>query len=235
MKKFNVTGMSCAACSAAVTRAVQKVDGVERCDVSLLTNSMTVDGSFSDAAVIAAVKGAGYGASLPNGKTAAEPVSETRGMVKRLIASAVFLLALMYVSMGHMTFDFPLPAPLADSMHAQALLQLLLCTAVAVINQKFFTSGFKSLVKLHPNMDALIAIGSGAAYAYSVWNMFVMLTGGGDRHLYFETAAMILTLITVGKTLESYSKGKTTNALRALMGRERAHRRKRAGGQGGGR
>ena len=179
MKKFDVTGMSCSACSAAVTRAVMKTKGVTRCDVSLLTNSMTVEGEFSDFDVIDAVKSAGYDASVKgSGKsgTSKEMTAdrETPAMIKRLAFSAVFLLLLMYISMGHTMWGWPLPAALAENYLAQGLVQLLLTTAVMVINQKFFISGFKSLIKGAPNMDALVAIGSAAAYAYSTYALFAM-------------------------------------------------------------
>lgn len=228
MKKFDVTGMSCSACSAAVTRAVKKVGGVTGCDVSLLTNSMTVEGDFSDAAIIAAVQSAGYGASVHGGKAKDRDDStlrdrETPKLIRRLVSSVIFLLLLMYLSMGHMMWGWPLPAPLAQNLTAQGIIQLLLTTAVMVINQKFFISGFKSLMKGAPNMDALVAIGSAAAYIYSTYALIAM-TFAQEEHamhfmheLYFESAAMILTLITVGKMLEARSKGKTTNALKALM------------------
>ncbi len=227
MKKFDVTGMSCSACSAAVTRAVMKTKGVTRCDVSLLTNSMTVEGEFSDFDVIDAVKSAGYDASVKgSGKseTSKEMTAdrETPAMIKRLAFSAVFLLLLMYISMGHTMWGWPLPAALAENYLAQGLVQLLLTTAVMVINQKFFISGFKSLIKGAPNMDALVAIGSAAAYAYSTYALFAMTFDAQYaahylHDFYFESAAMILTLITLGKMLEAYSKGKTTDALKSLM------------------
>lgn len=231
MKKFEVTGMSCSACSAAVTRAVMKTEGVTGCDVSLLTNSMTVEGEFSDSAIVEAVKSAGYDACVFGGNTAKTEESaglgtndsrQTRAIVKRLISSAVLLLMLMYISMGHMMWGWPLPSALAQNYTAQGLIQLLLTTAVMVINQKFFISGFKSLAKGAPNMDALVAVGSAASYVYSTYALFAMTfdTHNAAHYMhdfYFESAAMILTLITLGKMLESYSKGKTTNALKSLI------------------
>ena len=227
MKKFNVNGMSCSACSAAVTRAVLKTHGVTGCEVSLLTNSMTVEGDFSDAAVISAVRSAGYSASVQGAKpnTESNELSdrETPVLAGRLIASVILLLILMYFSMGHMMWGWPLPSPLSENHVAHGIIQLLLTTAIMVINQKFFISGFKSLVRGAPNMDALVAIGSGAAYIYSTYALFAMTFATGDaamhymHEFYFESAAMILTLITVGKMLEARSKGKTTSALKALM------------------
>jgi Cu2+-exporting ATPase len=228
VKKFDVTGMSCSACSAAVTRAVMKTRGVTGCDVSLLTNSMTVEGDFSDEAVISAVVGAGYGAAVQGKKTktanqGALADRETPVLIGRLISSVVLLIILMYVSMGHMMWGWYLPEPLAQNLVAQGILQLILTTAVMVINQKFFISGFKSLFRGAPNMDALVAIGSAAAYIYSTYALFAMTFATGDaamhymHEFYFESAAMILTLITVGKMLEARSKGKTTNALKSLM------------------
>ena len=225
MKKFDVTGMSCSACSAAVSRAVLKTQGVTGCDVSLLTNSMTVDGEFSDEAVISAVQSAGYGASVHGEKAQTKsdvPDTETPVIVRRLISSVILLVILMYISMGHMMWGWPLPPALAENLAAQGLLQLLLTSAVMVINQKFFISGFKSLIHGSPNMDALVSIGSAAAYIYSVWALFAMMFYPEKamhymHEFYFESAAMILTLITVGKMLEARSKGKTTDALRSLM------------------
>lgn len=229
MKKFNVTGMSCSACSAAVTRAVMKTQGVTGCDVSLLTNSMTVEGDFLDEAVISAVVGAGYGASVQGKKAEAAADGdtiadrETPQLIGRLVSSVILLIVLMYISMGHMMWGWYLPVPLAQNLVAQGILQLILTTAVMVINQKFFISGFKSLIRGAPNMDALVAIGSAAAYIYSTYALFAMTFATGDavmhymHEFYFESAAMILTLITVGKMLEARSKGKTTNALKSLM------------------
>ena len=226
MTQFDITGMNCAACSARVEKAVSAVEGVDSCAVSLLTNSMGVEGSATPQDIISAVENAGYGASLKNAEKDNKKESElkdteTPKTVKRLIASIVFLLPLMYISMGHMMFGFPLPSFLSGSHIAAAIAQMLLCIAVMVINQKFFISGFRSVINKAPNMDALVALGSGASFVYSVAAVFKMTSlNNSAEHmpdLYFESAAMILTLITVGKMLEARSKGKTTNALRALM------------------
>lgn len=226
MKQYSVTGMSCAACSSRIEKAVSKVPGVTACSVSLLTNSMGVAGTASDKAVIAAVRAAGYGAS-PKGrqKTTQDDAlvdRETPELKKRLIASIGFLIVLMYFSMGHMMWGWPLPSFYQDNHVAMGLTQLLLAAAVMVINQKFFISGFQSLVHLSPNMDTLVALGATAAFVYSTYALFAM-TGNMDaammymEEFYFESAAMILTLITVGKMLEAHSKGKTTDALKSLM------------------
>lgn len=233
MKKFNVTGMSCAACSSRVEKAVSKVEGVQSCSVSLLTNSMGVEGSASDESIIAAVEKAGYGASAAGAekKQSAETDQlkdrDTPVLMHRLIASVGFLVVLMYISMGHMMWGWPLPAFFADNHIAMGLAQLLLCVIIMVINQKFFISGFKGLIHRSPNMDTLVALGSGASFVYSVYALFAMtdaqVKGNADlvmsymHEFYFESAAMILTLITVGKMLEAHSKGKTTNALKALL------------------
>ena len=233
MKKFNVTGMSCAACSSRVEKAVSKVEGVQSCSVSLLTNSMGVEGSASDESIIAAVEKAGYGASVAGAekKQSAETDQlkdkDTPVLMHRLIASVGFLVVLMYISMGHMMWGWPLPAFFADNHIAMGLAQLLLCVIIMVINQKFFISGFKGLIHRSPNMDTLVALGSGASFVYSVYALFAMtdaqVKGNADlvmsymHEFYFESAAMILTLITVGKMLEARSKGKTTNALKALL------------------
>ena len=235
MKQYSVTGMSCAACSARVEKAVSKVSGVTSCSVSLLTNSMGVEGTASDEAVIEAVKAAGYGAALKDGtpKPAAaaadDPLADTQTplLKKRLIWSVAFLAVLMYFSMGHMMWGWPVPEFFAHNHVAMGLLQLLLTAAVMVINQKFFINGFKSLWHRAPNMDALVALGAGAAFVYSTYALFAMTEAqvSGDMNaimtymheLYFESAAMILTLITVGKMLEARSKGKTTDALKGLM------------------
>ena len=236
MDKFSVTGMSCAACSAHVEKAVSKVPGVTSVTVSLLTNSMNVEGTAAPSEIIQAVTQAGYGASLQGGEQAASvPVfdeealkdHETPKLRKRLIASVVILIPLMYVSMGHMMWNWPLPVFMAGNHVAMGLYQMLLTILVMVINQKFFISGFTSLLHKSPNMDTLVALGSGASFAYSTYALFAM-TGAqvrGDMdavmqymdEFYFESAAMILTLITVGKMLEAFSKGKTTNALKSLM------------------
>ena len=233
MKKFNVTGMSCAACSSRVEKAVSKVEGVQSCSVSLLTNSMGVEGSASEESIIAAVEKAGYGASVAGAekKQSAETDQlkdkDTPVLMHRLIASVGFLVMLMYISMGHMMWGWPLPAFFADNHIAMGLAQLLLCVIIMVINQKFFISGFKGLIHRSPNMDTLVALGSGASFVYSVYALFAMtdaqVKGNAElvmsymHEFYFESAAMILTLITVGKMLEAHSKGKTTNALKALL------------------
>lgn len=243
MQKYDVTGMSCAACSARVEKVVRNVDGVTDVAVNLLTNSMNVEGTAGSSAVIAAVTEAGYGASLIENDAAKESqqksqISEAdqlastqkrafRTLRNRLIASLCFLLPLMYVSMGHMMWNWPLPAFMEGNHVAMGLYQLLLTIAVMVINQRFFISGFQSVWHKAPNMDTLVAMGAGASFGYSVYALFAM-TGAqmtGDMNgvmkymdsFYFESAAMILTLITVGKMLEAYSKGRTTDALRGLM------------------
>ena len=243
MEQYNVTGMSCAACSARVEKAVSKVPGVTSCSVSLLTNSMGVEGTASPADIIAAVEGAGYGASEKGaehsaGKAGSAGMSiaeaedslkdrETPKMKRRLIASLCFLIPLMYFSMGHMMWNWPVPAFLEGNHVAMGLIQLLLTTAVMVINQKFFISGFKGLIHRAPNMDTLVALGAGASYGYSLYALFAMTDAQMQGNMagvmsymhefYFESAAMILTLITVGKMLEARSKGKTTDALKSLM------------------
>ena len=233
MEQYNVTGMSCAACSARVEKAVSKVDGVTSCSVNLLMNSMGVEGTASPESIIAAVEAAGYGASLKNAPSAAKAAQkeeikdkETPKMKKRLAASVVFLAVLMYFSMGHMV-GLPLPSYFVGDHAAVGLVELLLTVAVMVINQRFFISGFKGLINRAPNMDTLVALGSTAAFAYSVYALFgaIKAQTAGDmqtamsymHEYYFESAAMILTLITVGKMLESRSKGKTTDALKGLM------------------
>ena len=232
MKQFNVTGMSCAACSARVEKAVSEVNGVTSCSVSLLTNSMGVEGTAAPAEIIAAVEKAGYGAS-EKGKINAKPENDTLAdketplLKKRLIWSVGFLIVLMYFSMGHMMWGFPLPAFFEGNHVAMGLVQLLLTVAVMVINQNFFVNGFKGLVHKSPNMDTLVALGSAAAFVYSTYALFAMtdaqLAGDSEavmsymHEFYFESAAMILALITVGKTLEARSKGKTTDALKGLM------------------
>ena len=234
MTQYNVTGMNCAACSARVEKAVSKVEGVTSCSVSLLTNSMGVEGTADSGTIIKAVKAAGYGASLKGddkaeSKSADDTLADTvtPKLKKRLISSVVLLVVLMYFSMGHMMFGFPLPKSIENNHVAMGLIQLLLTTAIMVINQQFFISGFTSLWHRAPNMDTLVALGSAASYGWSVYALFAM-TGAqvsGDVHavmmymdeFYFESAAMILTLITVGKMLEAKSKGKTTDALKSLM------------------
>ena len=235
MEQYTVTGMSCAACSARVEKAVSAVPGVTSCSVSLLTNSMGVEGTASAEAVVSAVQAAGYGASLKGASSAPTAAAqedaladrETPALKRRLIASLGFLIALMYVSMGHMMWGWPLPACLEGNHVAMGLLQMLLTIAVMVINQKFFINGFRSLLHGAPNMDTLVALGAAASFGYSTYALFAM-TGAqvrGDaaavmqymHEFYFESAAMILALITVGKMLEARSKGKTTDALRSLM------------------
>ena len=241
MQQYNVTGMSCAACSARVEKAVNGVEGVTACSVSLLTNSMGVEGTASPEAIIQAVEAAGYGAEVKGstksgsskrtaGSTASEEMlkdKETPVLKRRLFASLGFLMILMYVSMGHMMWGWPLPERLAQNHIGIGLIQLLLTIIVMVINQKFFISGFKSLWHKAPNMDTLVALGSGASFIYSTYALFAMTdaTAQGNmesvhaymHEFYFESAAMILTLITVGKMLEARSKGKTTDALKGLM------------------
>ena len=229
MTQYNVTGMTCAACSARVEKAVSKVSGVKSCSVSLLTNSMGVEGSASPAAIIKAVTDAGYGASLKGAKSAEDSLkdTETPKMIKRLVLSLIFWVILMYFTMGHMMLGMPVPAFMAGNHLMMGLVQLLLTVIVMVINQRFFISGFKSLWKRSPNMDTLVALGASAAFIYSTVALFLMCDAQfrGDSaavmkymdEFYFESAATILTLITVGKTLEARSKGRTTDALRSLM------------------
>ena len=235
MKQFNVTGMSCAACSSRVEKAVSKVEGVTTCSVSLLTNSMGVEGTADTAEIIAAVENAGYGASVKGASNEAKSSkndgmlkdTETPALKKRLFASLGFLIILMYFSMGHMMWNWPVPSFFAENHVAMGLLQLLLTVIIMVINQKFFISGFKGLIRKSPNMDTLVALGSGASFVWSVYALFAMTAAqqAGNHaavteymhEFYFESAAMILTLITVGKMLEARSKGKTTDALKSLM------------------
>ncbi len=236
MKKFNITGMSCAACSARVEKAVGKLDGVDSCSVNLLTNSMTVKGNATDGEIISAVENAGYGASLDTKKTAVQGVKHTekdistdeiKKMLMRLVSSAGFLALLMYISMGHVMWSAPMPKFFSQNPVSIALLELLLSAIILMINQKFFINGAKGVWHLAPNMDTLVALGSGASFVYSVCILFLMSNAQaqGDMQaamhhlhgLYFESAAMILTLITVGKLLETISKGRTTRSLRTLM------------------
>ncbi len=238
MEQYIVTGMSCAACSARVEKAVSGVEGVTSCSVSLLTNSMGVEGTASQSAIIQAVEEAGYGASPKGGQERAKEGGfdslqdslkdrETPVLRRRLLSSIIFLLLLMYLSMGHMMWGWPLPSFLEGNHVAMGLAQLLLTVIIMVLNQKFFISGFKSLWHRAPNMDTLVALGSTAAFVYSTYALFAMtdaqVKGNADavmgymHEFYFESAAMILTLITVGKMLEAYSKGKTTDALKGLM------------------
>ncbi len=227
MEKYNVTGMSCAACSARVEKAVCALPDVSGCDVNLLTGTMQVEGSSPDA-VIAAVEKAGYGASLIGENKTEQPKDtsreQTRGLTLRLVSSLIFLGVLMYLSMGYMMWGWPLPQALAENLLAQGILQLILTAVIMVINQRFFISGFTALWHRAPNMDTLVSLGAAAAFGYSTYALFAM-TAAGDQaaamhymhEFYFESAAMILTLITVGKMLESRSKGKTTDALKGLM------------------
>lgn len=239
MKQYTVSGMSCAACSARVEKAVSKVEGVTSCSVSLLTNSMGVEGTASPYAIMKAVEKAGYQAVPKEQQSVGEPGEgtdryeeelvdrETPVLKRRLWTSVIFLVILMYFSMGHMMWNWPVPAFFNDNHVAMGLLQLLLTVLIMVLNQKFFINGFTSFIHGAPNMDTLVALGSGAAFGYSTYALFAMTAAQqrndmtGVMHymheLYFESAAMILTLITVGKMLESYSKGKTTDALKGLM------------------
>ena len=237
MQQYSITGMSCAACATRIEKAVSKIQGVQSCSVSLLTNSLAVEGAASSREIIEAVENAGYGASVKS-KSGAEADAttstddplrdrETPVLRMRLVSSLVFLLPLMYLSMGHMMWDWPLPAFIADNHVAMGLYQLLLTAVIIVINQKFFVSGFKSLFHGAPNMDTLVALGSAASFLYSTAILFIMTDaqtkGDAERVMqymhdfYFESAATILTLITLGKMLEAHSKGKTTNALKSLI------------------
>ncbi len=220
MEKYTVTGMSCAACSARVEKAVSAIDGVEECTVNLLTSSMNVSGTADEAEIIAAVEAAGYGAFKANGEKKSENKTDSNDEFKkttvRLISSLAFLAVLMYFSMGHM-LSLPVPA-FAQSRALSGLIQLLLSATILVINQKFFINGFKGVIHRSPNMDTLVSLGSGAAFCYSVYSLFkVIAEPDAEYDFYFESAAMILTLITVGKMLEARSKGKTADALGALM------------------
>ena len=234
MREFSVSGMSCAACSSRVEKAVRGVAGVEGCSVSLLTNSMQVEGTAGDADIVAAVEKAGYGARAKDGPHGARlsaedglSAGEVTQLVRRLVCSAVFLCVLMYLSMGHVMWGWPLPGFFDGNHVAMGLAQLLLAAVIMVINQKFFVSGCRAMLHRAPNMDSLVALGSGASFAYSVCVLFAMTRAQADgdadevmrlmHGFYFEAAAMILTLITVGKTLEAYSKGRTTDALKGLM------------------
>ncbi|MDE6729831.1 MAG: heavy metal translocating P-type ATPase, partial [Oscillospiraceae bacterium] len=235
MKQYQITGMSCAACSARIEKAVSAVTGVTVCSVNLLTNSMSVEGTASPAEIIKAVENAGYGASSKDGdaqnptqnKTDSLKDTETPQLRKRLIASVILLLPLLYVSMGHMMWGWKLPAFFENNHVAVGLLQLLLSGLILVVNQKFFINGFKGLLHKSPNMDTLVAMGSGVSFLWSVYILFHMTGAVTAQNMevvmqdmdqfYFESAATILTLITVGKMLEAHSKGKTTDAIRSLM------------------
>nr|MCR5402037.1 heavy metal translocating P-type ATPase [Treponema sp.] len=238
MEQYNISGMSCAACQARIEKAVSSLEGVKTCAVSLLTNSMGVEGTASSEEIIRAVEKAGYGASIKSSKSASASQQKNDGdqaledrespvILKRLIASLVFLLPLLYVSMGHMLWDWPLPSFLKGNHVAMGLYQLVLSALVMVINQKFFISGFRAIFHRAPNMDSLVALGATASFLYSLFALFAMTSAVllqdeekvlyYMKQFYFESAAMILTLITVGKLLEAKSKGKTTSALKALM------------------
>ena len=240
MKQFDVGGMMCAACSARVEKAVSQVPGVTSCAVSLLTNSMGVEGTASDEDIIKAVVDAGYeanvkaeagavdssneegsGADTRSDAVNSDPLAdrETPLLKKRLISSLIFLIPLMYCTMGHMLFGWPLPSFLADNHTNMGLAQLVLTLIIMIINKRFFTSGIKSALHLAPNMDTLVALGAGVSFIYSVWTLIaITFTKSSASHdFYFESAAMILTFITVGKMLEARSKGKTTDALKGLM------------------
>lgn len=237
MDRYNVTGMSCAACSARVEKAVSKVEGVKACSVNLLTNSMTVEGTAAAAEIIEAVEKAGYGARAVgrNGQSAGNSAQsgqngqiedkQTPKLVRRLVSSLIILAVLMYFSMGHAMWGFPVPAFFEHNHIALGLLQLILSGAVCVINQKFFISGVKGIINRSPNMDTLVSMGSAAAFLYSTYILFKMTAVTDSmvqrelyHGLYFESAAMILALITLGKMLEARSKGKTTNAIKAPYG-----------------
>lgn len=227
MKKFDIIGMSCASCSARIEKSVSKVKGVSKCSVNLLTNSMNVDGNFSDSDIINAVIEAGYEVGSKNNQKNKEIDIQTKKIFLRLILSLILLLILMYFSMGRMMFNMPLPAYFENNPLANGLTQMILSLSILIINNKFFVSGFRSIMKKSPNMDTLVSIGSGASFIYSTYSLFQMsneyinsnidLAKSFLHELYFESAAMILVLITLGKLLEEYSKGKTTNALKNLM------------------
>ena len=233
MKQYDVMGMSCASCSARVEKAVNSVAGVTTCSVNLLTNSMGVEGTAPPELIIQAVQNAGYDACLKNSQQNKSSNSdnlkdtETPKLKKRLLASVILLLPLMYVSMGHMMWGWKLPAFFENNHIAMGLVQLLLSGIILVINQKFFVNGFRGFIHKAPNMDTLVAMGSGVSWLWSVYILFHMTRAVADNQqeivmqdmmqFYFESSAMILTLITVGKMLESYSKGKTTNAIKSLM------------------
>ena len=230
MKQYMVTGMTCAACSARVEKAVSAVEGVTACNVSLLTNTMAVEGDVSEEKIIQAVESAGYGVKTNNSEKAEDDFltdKETPVLKRRLISSVGFLAVLVYISMGHTMWGWPLPTFFEGNHIAVAISQMLLAIIIMVINKKFFISGFKSLINKAPNMDTLVALGSGASFVYSTYVLFAMTDAQmkGDmaavmshmHDLYFESAAMILALITVGKMMEARSKGKTTNALKSLI------------------
>ena len=238
MQKFKISGMSCAACSARVEKAVSKLEGVEHCSVNLLTNSMEVKGRAAEEEIISAVKKAGYGAEadkatasgMQNKTTKSNSSSaneEIKKMKIRFFLSLAFLIVLLYISMGHMMWGWPLPARLAQNHVAQGILQLLLTVIIMVINRHFFTSGIKAALRLSPNMDTLVSLGSGASFIYSLYALFAMMEAqlkmdhssvmSYMHEFYFESAAMILVLVTLGKMLEEIAKGKTTDALDKLI------------------
>lgn len=220
MKKYEITGMSCAACSARVEKAVSGIDGVESCSVNLLTNSMVVEGNVSNEIIIETVEKAGYGAMPAGEKESKKEITEKKASsFKRLVFSAIVLVFLMYISMGYTMLNFPLPESLSESDEAVALIELILSALIMVANQKFFINGYKGIINRSPNMDTLVSLGSVSAFLYSVFLLFDMLISGSHHlhGLYFESAAMVLTLITLGKMLEERAKGKTTSALKGLM------------------
>ena len=226
MRKFEITGMSCAACSARVEKAVASTDGVTSCSVNLLTNSMTVEGSATDEQIISAVVSAGYGANAKTEKISknannSSQNDEYKSTFRRLITSLALLIPLMYLSMGYVMWSFPVPKILSDNPVLVAVIQMAIAGVILVVNRKFFISGFRAVLKLSPNMDTLVALGSGVSYLYSIYVVLMMLGAEHSAHylhqLYFESAAMILTLITVGKMLESRAKGKTTDAIQSLI------------------
>ena len=229
MERYDVGGMSCAACSARVEKAVSGVEGVTSCNVSLLTNSMAVEGSATADEIIRAVEKAGYTAKAQNAaikqnnKIKIEKPNEVKPLLQRFVISLILLLILMYFSMGHVMWGFPLPSFFTHNHIAIALVQLILSAAIMIINKRFFISGFKGLIHRAPNMDTLVSLGSAASFIWSVYELFMMTVTEGQAQmellhgLYFESAAMILVLITLGKILEAHSKGKTTDALRSLM------------------
>ena len=219
MEKYNISGMSCAACSSRVEKVVSNMPGVTSCSVSLLTNSMEVEGNVTPKEVIKAVKSAGYGAKLNSNEGLLESADYTSNIKKRLIASSIFLIILMYISMGYTMFNFPVFKFLINNPLIIAVLQMIFALVVMIINKNFFISGFKAVIKKAPNMDTLVALGSMASYVYSLIVVFLMNTSKEALldDLYFDASAMILTLISLGKLLEARAKGKTTDALKSLM------------------
>ena len=225
-EQYNITGMSCAACSAGIEKAVLGVEGVTECSVNLLTNSMSVEGKASDSEIMAAIEKLGYGVSK-KGKDRKNEYSDeeyladkdTPILLKRVISSLVLLLLLMYLSMGQTMWGLPLPSFFDNNPIAVGIVQMMLSTVVIVINQKFFVSGFKELINRSPNMDTLVSVGSSASFIYSLYALLAMTVSAAPeqylKELYFESSAMILAIITFGKLLEAHSKGKTTNAIKA--------------------